>query len=184
MKVSSMKKKQSKKKIATNNTIPLQAMFWGSVAMLLVSSALLISAVRVQNQSEFQHGVKAKPFTVGSAIQMGTVDVSVEKVSYSPGQRSFTAPAGKKYMIVDFYVKNRSDKPIQVLPSKDTYLKDSRGNVVYLSPAILDNPFRSGELLPGEQIKGQLSYLVSQDTKYTLYIDAPWSGGVLPVAID
>jgi hypothetical protein len=69
------------------------------------------------------------------------------------------------------------------LPAADTYLKDTSGNVVYLTPFELSQPFRSGELLPGEQIQGQLSYLVKKSKSYALYIDSTWSGRLIEIKL-
>ena len=120
------------------------------------------------------------PYAVGQQITQGAVAISVDAVDWRAGSAPFIAPDGTQYAVVGITATNRTETPIQVLPPSDVYVKAADGTIVYLTPDMVENPFRAGELPPGETIKGQLSYLVKNDTAYNLYIDAGWSGGVLP----
>ncbi len=119
----------------------------------------------------------------GTSITMGATNTKLDSVTSADGTSIFKAPAGKHYLIIELSVKNISEKPINVFPSSDTYVKDVSGTVAYLTPYSLAQPFRAGQLLPGDTIKGQLSYLVAKDTVQKLYIDAIWSGGVVTFAV-
>jgi hypothetical protein len=165
------------------NTSRMQLLFYASIALCVLSFVMLLAALNIE-QRRTSDSTPQKPFTTGSTIKQGMVAMSVDSVSYNAGTGAFTAPKGKHYAIISFTVKNRSDQQINVLPSSDTYMKDSAGNVVYLTPFTLDEPFHAGELPPGEQVKGQLSYLVPENTPMKLYVDAIWSGGVIPITIN
>lgn len=122
-------------------------------------------------------------YALGTPIVAGEATAIINNVRYDQGHRPFEAPSGKQYIIVDTTFQNNTEKPIAILPSNQTYIKDTSSTVYYLSPMGLEEPFRAGELLPGDKIRGELSYLVPKDTAYTLYIDAIWSGGVVSVTL-
>jgi len=115
-------------------------------------------------------------------IAAGESAIRVNGIKSSTGHGIFTAPKGNHYLIVSVTIQNLSKKPIYVLPSTDTYVKDPSGKLTYLSPFELANPFRAGELLPGDKSTGELSYLVPTSSRQNLYIDAIWSGGVIVFA--
>ena len=164
-----------------------RTLFYMSVGFMLVSVVLLVFALQAEHRStaNLRHvAVSQVPFEANQNINMGSATLRVSNVTYADGSAHFSAPAGMHYLILDLAVKNYSDKPINVLPASDTYVKASDGKAIYLTPYELASPFRSGELSPGEQITGQLSYLVPTAAKsLKFYVDAIWSGGVVPIAI-
>ncbi|MGZ6004753.1 MAG: DUF4352 domain-containing protein [Candidatus Saccharimonadales bacterium] len=174
--------KPDKKSIARKTN----QLFRASLALLLVSSGLLIFTVGYyrQHSSGVQSVKPQNPIAINQPISIGLVDLQVSDIKTTNGSQPFIAPAGKQYVIANLKVKNRSDQPLQLLPSTDTYVKDQTGQVIYLSPYALENPLRAGQLLPGETISGQVSYLVSKNIVNKLYIDASWSGGVIPFALN
>jgi hypothetical protein len=160
-------------------------LFYVSVSLLLLALGLSFSAVIINRQSQ-KKAVPINQFSgvkIGTPVTMGVSTMELTKVSFSDGQPGFTAPEGKHYVIVDLLIKNNADHPINVLPSSDTYIKNEAGKVSYLTPFVVDQPFRAGGLLPGEQIKGQLSYLVDKTVSLKLFIDSIWSGGVVSFKI-
>lgn len=158
-----------------------QLLFLGSLVMLIVSLTLVTIALAIQhsdNTLRVSH-VQA-PFHANQSVTMGSAVLSVGTPRYDTGSNVFAAPSGSRYMVIDLTVKNISDKPIQVMPSTDVYAKDAAGHVVYLTPFVLAHPFHAGELLPGDTVTGQLSFLVQKSAPYNIYVDGAWSGGVLP----
>lgn len=156
--------------------------FYLNTAILMLSILLLGLALWTQHHSH-RVPVAFAGYSRGTTVSMGNTLMRVDSVSTTMGSGIFAAPQGKHYLIVELTVKNLSEKPINVFPSSDTYLKDPNGNVTYLTPYSLMQPLRAGELSPGEQIRGQLSFLVSTSGTQKLYIDAIWSGGVVPFVV-
>lgn len=153
-----------------------------SVVVLLVAFAMLLQAYSLQHKANPRKALVTAqtPFALNEQISQGNSIMSVTNVSYSQGVGAFVAPEGTQYAIVTITITNMSDTPISVLPANDIYLKDAVGNVAYIAPYALDQPFRAGDVLPSETIKGELSFLVKKDVDYKLYIDSIWSGGVAP----
>lgn len=154
-----------------------------AVVLVIISVIFLSTSLFVLQASKpkvYEYGI----YKAGTPIAAGYGTVILNKISYSPGQGSFVAPADKQYLILDTTFQNNSQKSIYIFPSNQTYLKDNSGKVYYLTPYTLEDPFRAGELLAGDKIYGQLSYLVPTDKSYTIYIDAIWSGGVVSARLN
>ncbi len=165
---------------STLEAIQARRLFAASVILFALALIMLLLAYRMQRSARLPAATPQTAITLNQPISMGAVEMKIEKVTLTGGEAPFIAPAGKKYALVSLDVKNKSDKPIQLLPSSDTYMKSSDGEIAYISPYGLADPFRAGEVLPGERLKGELSYLISSDKEYKFYIDAIWSGGVIP----
>lgn len=166
-----------------NTTLTKRAVFVVFIACL--ATLTLSYALFVQSRYNLKHqtvSVKQKPFSIDTDYQIGNATIRISNIRLEPGQAPFIAPTGKQYVILDVVVINRSDAPINVLPSSDMYVKDSNGSIAYLTPYVTPSPFRAGELLPGDKIKGDVSFLVPEGT-LVLYVDAVWSGGVVPILL-
>lgn len=173
-----------KKTLNNMKANPSKLMFYISALFLLIAIVLLSITLRVQQYNQaLIHAKPGSAYAIQKQIHSGEVIMSIEGVSFQAGKQPFVAPEGKHYAIVDFKVKNVSDRPIQVLPSSDTYMKNTAGDVGYLSPYAIRQPFRAGELAPGETIHGELSYLVDTSGTVKLIIDAKWSGIAVPIVI-
>jgi hypothetical protein len=174
--------KNLQQRLTTMQSIKL---FYISAGLCLLSVILLATALWTQHNTPrlTSAAESLKGYAVATPITQGLVTMQVAKVSFSNGQSHFVAPANEHYVFVDFVVKNNSDHPINVLPSSDTYIKDSAGTVSVLTPYNLTQPFHAGALLPGEQIKGQLSYLAAKTGSLKLFVDSIWSGGVVPFKV-
>lgn len=151
-----------------------------SVTLFACAAVLLVLSLYIE--THHQRVVTSQATTgypVGTSLSQGVATVKLESVSYVSGTGHFTTPAGKKYAVMTIRIKNRSDTPINVLPTSDIYVKDAAGNTVYLTPFSLNAPFHAGELPAGDTVGGELSYIVPSNGPLKLYIDAIWSGGVL-----
>ncbi len=178
----SASKKSTKPNKSFLDGLSAKQIFYVNTTLLAVAIVLLGLSLWTQNDQK-DAPIPFAGYSKGVTVSMGSVAVKVSSVTSAAGKGHFVAPEGMKYLIVGLTIKNTSGKPINVLPSTDTYVKSTDGKVTNLTPYNLDQPFRAGELLPGEQISGQLSYLVAKDKSQKLYIDAIWSGGVIPIEL-
>ncbi len=161
----------------TIRVLAILSIIMASLCLLAIPSAIYV----VYRHTDQQSAVPSRHlFEIGRTTSEGLASLVIDRLEYSESSKPFTAPTGKRYLTLYLNIKNTSDKPIQVLPSNDMYVKDDQGVVYYLTPYVLTDPFRAGELLPGDQIVGQLSFLVPVQGSASLYIDAAWSGKVLP----
>jgi len=156
---------------------------------LFVSSIMLFSASLVyfhkSNQAKQRTAyAPAQPFSLGQLVRMGKVEVRFDDIRRESGSQPFVAPDGSEYVVAKLTVHNISDAPLQVMPSIDTYAKTSDGTVSVLAMYAYKDPFRAGELPAGETIHGEVGYLVKKDVDAKAYIDASWSGGVLPFKLE
>ncbi|MGV9001945.1 MAG: DUF4352 domain-containing protein [Candidatus Saccharimonadaceae bacterium] len=155
-----------------------------SIVFLILSVIFLSLALIVQRSNAPKPlVVPTAGFEINTPITMGSVSMTITKVAFSDSQPGFSAPADMHYAVIDLTVKNVVDHPLDILPSNDTYLKDNTGAVSYMTPFGLERPFRAGQLLPGETISGQVSYILSKSKPAKLYVDSIWSGGVVPFKV-
>lgn len=151
-----------------------------SVVMLLVSLCVLVLARSIAAE---RTRVPFAGIASNTPITSGVSTITVRNVRHAPGTARFTAPQGYEYLVLTLTVRNNGEKPLNVFPTTDTYVKTHQGNVSYVTPYELKNPFHSGSILPGESTEGELSYLVPQHADYKLYVEASWSGGAVPFVV-
>jgi hypothetical protein len=159
----------------------LSPTFIAGLVMLMIASLLL--GVTLYLQHKQPQTLLQTPFKIGQVVTLGSATFKINGVSYSDGKPGFPAPASQHYLILDVSVTNISEKPINIFPASDMYLKRSTGEVAYLTPFALDQPFRAGELSPGEAIRGEISYVTPKDSTFKFYVDSIYSGGVVPFAL-
>ena len=152
-------------------------LFGLSGGLLIVSLAILVMARSIATEHT---RVPFAGIAPGIPVTNGVSTVTVRNIRHCGDAKPFTAPDGHEYLVLTLRVRNNSEKPVQVFPTTDTYIKTSTGAVSYLTPYVLANPFHSGTILPGESTEGELSYLVPKNTPYKFYVEAGWSGGVVP----
>lgn len=149
------------------------------LAVVMFVSAIVIT-IRRPAQIVYNPAI---PYPRERAVESGSAIVTLGSVTYTDGQPPFQAPEGFQYVVINMKVKNNSAQPIQIIPTTDTYLKDSQGQVVTMAVFSVEHPFRAGELASGDTLQGELAYLIKRDTAYKFYIDALWSGTVLPFSL-
>jgi len=179
-----IRKKQSQVKHSDEKTSPARAwerwLFGFSIALLLLSLTILVVARSIAAE---RTRIPFAGIAAGKPITSGVSTVTINNIQYKPGAHSFLAPDGYEYLVLTVNVRNNSEKPINVFPTTDTYVKTVDGTVSYLTPYELANPFHSGLILPGESTRGELSYLVPKQRSYKFYVEAGWSGGIIPFMV-
>jgi hypothetical protein len=165
-----------------------EKMYFASIAMIILSFVVLGIALASNTKNTVNSSStkvqSQRPFEIGEVFTSGQVKLQVSAVDFSAGTQPFIAPETMQYAVVRLHITNQSDHPINILPTTDTYIKSADGTVSYLSPFGLKDPFRGGELLPGESVQGELSYLIKKDQPSKFYIDSIWSGAVIPVKLN
>lgn len=164
----------------------IEGLYFASIVLLIFSFFVLGTTllIKVSDNNNSVNVSTQEPFKVGEQITTGQVSITVTSVDYGGGSEPFIAPEGMQYAVVRLNISNRDIKPISIAPTIDTYIKADDGKVSYVSPYALKDPFRAGELLPGESIQGDLSYLVKKDVSLKYFVDSIWSGSSIPIKIN
>lgn len=159
--------------------------FYLTLVLFVLSSLMLLQSYRIMGRGIFlrKYNNAQIPKNLGQEFLVGDSSISLKGIRRSQGSPGFNAPIDSEYLVVDFYVKNLSSHSITLLPSSEIYAKNTEGEVSYLTPYSLKNPFRAGDLKAGDTIKGELSFLIKKSKHYSLYIDSPWNGGVFSFEI-
>ncbi len=151
-----------------------------SFALLALSCVTLLAARSIATE---RVRVPFAGIRRDTPITTGRTTLTVSDIRHKPATKRFAAPDGYEYVLLTLTVRNNSEKPLDVFPSSDTYIKTASGNVSYLTPYDLVRPFHSGTVLPGESTVGELSFLVPKYSTYKFYVEASWSGGAVPFMI-
>ncbi|MFZ2513960.1 MAG: DUF4352 domain-containing protein [Candidatus Saccharimonadales bacterium] len=151
-------------------------LFSASVLLFAMSFVALLAAVSTANE---RTRVPFAGVETGKPISSGVSTITVTNIRRTSGKKPFVAPNGYEYIILTLSVRNNGEKPFDLFPTSDTYVKTNNGEVSYIAPYSLEYPFRSGQVLPGESTTGELSYLVPKNTAYKFYVESGWSGGAV-----
>jgi len=151
--------------------------------ILLIVSLVCFTASLFVYQASRPHLYEYGVYKLGTPIAANNVEVTINSLRFEQGGGPYTAPKGRKYLIIDATFTNNSKDTISLLPSTQTYIKTTDGRVYFLTPYALEQPLRAGDLKPNDTITGELSYLVPDASSYTMYIDSIWSGGVVSVRL-
>lgn len=155
-------------------------LFVGSLVLFTVSFTLLLTTIFITGERTRVPFAGVEP---GKPISSGISTTTVTNIRRSNGKKPFAAPSGYEYLILALTVRNNSEEPFDALPTTDTYIKTSGGHVSYVTPYTLAQPFRSGQILPGESTTGELSYLVPKNSAYKFYVESDWTGGAVSFMI-
>jgi hypothetical protein len=121
-------------------------------------------------QDRQQFGSTARKYIPGKTYSNNNYDVRIDSVYRGSGEKGSLNPGdGKTYLIVNLYVKNKTNKILPLYPVTQTYIKDSQGQTYSIGPAIVKQPFLAGDLQPGDQIKGELAYVVPDTIQEPLF---------------
>lgn len=157
----------------------MQVFFYAAVLLCLFSALMLALA--------YSHEVSTpEPYSgvaLNTPASVGVSTTTVHSAKVAAPNPHMPTPVGQAYVVIDVSVRNNNNAAINVIPSADMYIKTSTGTVYYLAPFELSNPFKAGQILPGETTRGQVSFLVPKSATYKFYIEARWTAGAVPFMI-
>ena len=127
-------------------------------------------------------------FAIGDIIQIGDLTIVVNEVT-SPGGDRFNQPdAGKKFVAVDVTLENIGSESENISSLLQMYMKDSTGQVYDedFAATLAAGNSPSGEIVPGEQIRGQVGFQVPEDAQDLVFVFDPdiFGEGKLFVALE
>ena len=158
------------KKESKNKTTYIKTPVSMKIALCLAAGLIggLIGYSVVKDQNQFSK--KIQTYKPGNTYANKNYDVRIDNVSRGNGEKGSLNPgAGKTYLIVTLYIKNKTNKVLPVYPLTQTYIKDSAGQTYNIGPAIVKQPFLAGDLAAGDQIKGELAYEIPDNLKSPLF---------------
>lgn len=120
-------------------------------------------------------------FGIGETFTMGDLQVTVNGIEYAEGNQISKPDKGETFVVVDVSYENTGSESLNA-PSLSIRLKDSTGQLHAIDFAAImaaGGEMPTGEIAPGELIRGQYAFAVKEDAKgLTLAIDASiWDWG-------
>ena len=111
---------------------------------------------------------KTKIYKIGDVILIGSLTMTVNKISFPTPDTNFLPKAGNKFVAVDVTFENKGDKPDALSTLLQMTLKDNTGldySVDISAIALTGSKTPDGEIAPGEKKRGVVGYQVPNDAK-------------------
>lgn len=128
---------------------------------------------KVEPPAELAGETQQQTFKVGDVVEMGTLSLTVNGVT-SPEGTDFAKPEqGKKFLIVDVTIENKSQEADAISTMMQMSLKDTSGQVYQvdlMAMAASGGTSPDGELAPGEKIRGQVGFQVPADANGLVFV--------------
>lgn len=129
--------------------------------------------VKVEPPAELAGESEQQTFKVGDIVEIGTLALTVNEVT-SPAGDDFNKPeAGKKFLVVDLTVENKSAETAAISSLLQMSLKDAGGQTydMDLSASVASGGTSpDGELAPGEKIRGQIGFQVPTEATGLVFV--------------
>lgn len=144
--------------------------------------------VTVEPPAEIAGETQQQTHNVGDVIAMGETTITVNEITY-PAGTEFTKPdEGKKFLVVDLTIENKSAEAINISTMLQMWLKDPSGQkytVDIMASVASGGTSPDGEISPGEKVRGQVSFQVPADATGLVFVfDAEvWGTGKAFIAI-
>lgn len=127
-------------------------------------------------------------FAIGDVIEIGDLTLTINEVTYPPGD-SFNRPdEGNKFVVVDITIKNQGSAATSVSSMLQMSLKDDTGQkygLDLMASTASGGTTPDGEIAPGETIRGQVGFQVPEDATGLVFVfdGDVWGFGKVFVAL-
>jgi hypothetical protein len=144
--------------------------------------------VTLEPPAELAGETEQQAYKVGDVIAMGDTTITVNEITYPAGDQYTKPDAGKKFLIVDLTIENKSTAAINVSTLLQMSLKDPTGQkytVDFMAALASGGTSPDGEIAPGEKLRGQVGFQVPENAAGLVFIfDAEvWGTGKVFVAL-
>lgn len=144
--------------------------FTAGVASFFLTGAILGGFFWSQMANRNRFTTALHVYSPGQVIANSYYDVRIDGVAHGNGEAgSLNPPSDSEYLTVDVYIKNKSGKTLEFFPVSQTYIKDSSGQTYSVGAAMVKQPFQAGDVVSGDQVKGQIAYQVPKNIKNPLF---------------
>ncbi|MDI3298400.1 MAG: DUF4352 domain-containing protein [Bacillota bacterium] len=104
-------------------------------------------------------------FKVGDVIQLGQLQFVVNGVREDKGSQFLKPPAGKRWVVVDATVVNKSDQPAAISSLAMFQVKDADGRQYSITIGPDLNGHLDGELAAADRMRGEVAFEVPATAK-------------------
>lgn len=152
----------------------MKKLFAGSLILFTISLAMLLAAVSIAGE---RTRVPFVGMEIGKPVTSGVSSMTVTNVQHTSG-KTICRSTRIRISFAHTHHKNNSEKPFDVLPTTDTYVKTSSGEVSYVTP-FADAPISKWASTARGVNDGRIKLPCSKNTAYKFYVESGWSGGAV-----
>jgi hypothetical protein len=169
--------------------------------MLFMAYVIVLTAIVIINTTFVLNRAPANQTAQANAAQMpslnniltsqqsaesSTYNVSITNVTETDKpDPAFTIASDETMLIMEISITNNTTENQNFLPDTQLYVRAADGTYSTMHPSIyVTKPIQSGEISPGQNVNGQISFDVPKSlTHPLLYVDLGWNNTV-PVVFD
>jgi hypothetical protein len=166
-------------------TRPLPSIGHGVSERLLILLILLAASITAGVLSIGMSRLRPRVMAPQAAVVLAEPGQSLARQGYTVlvdqvqkdlgGDKMFAPGAGKAYLKLTLRVTNTSHEVIGVYPFTSTHILADDQQLYPMSPMMLQNPFQPGEIAPGEELAGELSFEIPATTHNPVLVyETPW----------
>lgn len=122
--------------------------------------------VTMEPPAEIAGEMQQQAFAIGDIVEIGTISLIVNGIKEIPGNDFAKPEEGKKFLVVDVTVENKSDKTEAISTLLQMSLKDSSGqkyDIDLMAQTASGGTSVDGELAAGEKVRGDVGFQVPAD---------------------
>jgi hypothetical protein len=129
--------------------------------------------ISVEPPTELTGETEQQTFNVGDIIEIGTLTLTVNDVTYPTGDQFNQPDSGNKFLVVDLTVENKGDSAASISTILQMWLKDSAGQKYdfdLMASVASGGTTPDGEIAPGEKIRGQVGFQVPENATDLVFV--------------
>lgn len=162
---------------------------WHKVTILGIAVVSLLNIAMTASWSSIRKNqIVSSGAVLGANViaKQDGVQIYLGKTEFEEGKiPSFKPNVGNVFLVQKVTINNDTEKPINFLPSIQTYIRDKEGSIYTMRPTMVTpEPFEAGTIAAHSIRSGNLTYEVSKRlVGLKIYFDSGW-GGRGPVVFD
>lgn len=112
-------------------------------------------------------------FAIGDIVEIGDLTLTINEVTFPPGDEFNKPEAGNKFVIVDVTLENKGAEAKGISSMMQMHLKDATGQKYdfdFSASMASGGTTPDGELAPGEKMRGQVGFQVPENAQGLVFV--------------
>lgn len=129
--------------------------------------------IAVEPPAEIAGETEQQTFNVGDTIEIGTLMLTVNEITYPAGDQFNKPSAGNKYLVVDLTIENKGTSAAGISTLLQMWVKDSTGQkftMDLMATTAAKGATPDGELAAGEKVRGQVGFQVPENATGLVFV--------------
>lgn len=129
--------------------------------------------IALEPPAEIAGETAQQTFNVGDTVEIGTLTLTVNEITYPAGDQFNKPSSGNKFLVVDLTIENKGTSAASISTLLQMWVKDSTGQkftVDLMATTAAKGATPDGELAAGEKIRGQVGFQVPENATGLVFV--------------